>query len=148
MSFENPWMLLGALAGAIPVAIHLINLLQKWYPGSIEIPLRFRFPQVLNTFPALKTVPGGSMLARLYIYPSVIAFTFFLASDVSLSLGLAKVMVVAVGAVLLAWGVDLSSNYMTGGFFPWQRFGSVSPGGDAGLAHLRLRHRCVCEPAY
>ncbi len=112
-------------AGLLTVTfIHVINGLHVWFPGFVKIPLNFAFPQLLERFPGLMNVEYGRHLARLYIYPCVIGFSFFLASEVTLSLGLSLLVYVLVGWCLVNAGVEVSGTDMNGGVFMWQRFGS------------------------
>jgi len=113
------------LAGfGIVFAVFFINGLQKWYPGSIRIPMIFNFWQIPQKFPILYKAPFADHLVQVRISPTAIAFGFLLASDVSLSLGLSQFIFVPIGIWALAMGVDLKSDYMEGGATAWQRFGS------------------------
>jgi hypothetical protein len=59
------------------------------------------------------------------VFPTVIAFSYFLPSDVALSLGISKVAWVTVAAVLVTNGVDVASgNYFVGTRGGWFTFGA------------------------
>ena len=113
-------------AGLIVVfSIHILNGLAGWFPNSIRIPLSFNFnAQLFEKWPVLKRAEWGYNLTVPQIYFTAIAFSFFLASDIGLSLGVSQLIYVPLSAVLITYGVDISSNYMSGGLSAWQRFGS------------------------
>jgi len=112
-------------AGLLVVfSVHFLNHLHAWVPGVPHINLRLTFPQLIERYPQLNRIPGGRILAMAYIYPTAIAFGFFLASEVGLSLGISQVLFVIVAAVLTRAGVDLSGTERTGSIVVWQRFGS------------------------
>jgi len=111
------------LGAACVVAIRIINGLHAWYPNSIEVPLTFDFSAVHAKWPDMIKVDHGLMLLYPEIFPIVVAFAFFLASDVSLSLGLSTLGIVVAASMLAGWGVDTSYDSYSGGVFPYQRFG-------------------------
>jgi hypothetical protein len=114
------WLGLGAV-----LAIRVINGLYLWYPDRLlEIPLTQDFTALSEKFKVLQEVPWGPSLSRPTIYPLAIGFSFFLASEVSLSLGLTQLLVIPVTAYLMSRGVDIQSDLMAGGLSAWQRFGS------------------------
>jgi len=105
-------------------AIHLINGIHRWYPNFINIPLQLNFDQVYQKWPILTKTSWGGNLARPFIVWTAVAFSFFLSSDIALSLGISQFIQVPLEAALLRAGVDISSGYMSGGPTAWQRFGS------------------------
>ncbi len=107
------------------VFIRVINGLNAWFPDTmIQIPLRLSFWPIAAKFTALQKTTWGGDLVFVYIVPVAIAFSFFLASDIALSLGLTQLVMVPISAFLLTAGIDISSGYMRGGATAWQRFGS------------------------
>lgn len=121
--FRNKLFWIGA---GVVVAIHVVNGLNKWHGGRlIEIPLNFSFRTVFETkWPILTKFPWSPQLLSLRLFPVVIGFSYFLASEVSLSLGLSQLLFIAPCLVLITHGVDMSSHYVGGGAGGWQRFGS------------------------
>ncbi|HOF18224.1 MAG TPA: hypothetical protein PK082_04885 [Phycisphaerae bacterium] len=113
------WIGLGAV-----LCLHLVNGFHVWQPDSIEIPMMLDLRAIRQRYPAIGRAPWGAQLLTPTIYPTVIAFSFFVASDISLSFGLAQPAVVALAMILTVHGVDISSDYMSGGPTAWQRFGS------------------------
>jgi len=110
------WIGLGAI-----FSIHAINGLHQWYPESIQVPLRFDFVDVFQKYPGVQDSPWGLYLLRVTIYPTIIAFSFFLSSDIALSFGITQLLFVPIGAILMAYGIDVS---LSGQAHNWQRFGS------------------------
>jgi len=105
--------------------IHAVNGLAVLYPDQmIRIPLSFNFGPITQTWPKLWRPPHHWILFSPKLYPTVIAFAFFLAADVSFSLGVCQVLSVLVGTVLLAGGVEFRSDYMAGATVNFQLFGS------------------------
>ena len=114
------WIGLGVI-----FAIHVVNGIHAWDPDFLEVQRQFDFREILNKWPKLARAPGGAgLLFNPTIYPSVVAFAYFLASDVSFSLGIAQYVCVLVTAGLISAGVDVSFGYMTGGPMGWMLFGS------------------------
>jgi len=115
------WMGLG-----IVLSIRLVNGSYYWLDQrTIQIPTAFNFEQVfIEKWPLISTIDWARNLVRPRIYPVVIGFSYFLASEASLSLGLSQFLYVPLGALLISRGLDISSNYMAGGVTGWQRFGA------------------------
>jgi len=112
-------------AGFILVfAIHLMNGYYNWNSNSIRIPLSFSFSQVMTKWPILNKAEWGHNLTTPMINFTAIAFSFFLASDIGLSLGISQLAYVPLSAVLITAGINIKSDYMSGGLSAYQRFGS------------------------
>ena len=110
--------------GAVFV-IHVINGIHTWYPDFVEVQMQFQFWELVRKWPLLGRAPGGTWsLFNPVIYPSVVAFAYFLASDVGFSLGISQYVCVVATAALIDAGVDVSFGYMTGGPMGWMLFGS------------------------
>ncbi|MCE5328592.1 MAG: hypothetical protein LLG01_19485 [Planctomycetaceae bacterium] len=77
-----------------------------------------------NVLPTLLKTPGGEHLTHLSIIPAVVAITFFLGSDIGLSLGLLNVISVAILYTLMQSGVSLGGDANAGGLLQWQNFGA------------------------
>jgi hypothetical protein len=114
------WIGLGAVA-----AIHFLNGLNKWHNEQlVKVPLEFSLAAIRTKWPRIDDFPWRSGMLSLRIYPVVIGFSFFLASEVSLSLGLSQWMFLLLWLVMVTHGVDMSTHYVGGGVGGWQRFGS------------------------
>jgi hypothetical protein len=112
------------VAFGIILAVRLWNGLNVWFPAVPDIPLRLNFGAVAAAFPTLAGVPGVKYVLGPTLYPAAVGFAFFLAGDVSLSIGLAVYLHFAVMVVLLKTDVAMQDDLFSGGAFVWQRFGS------------------------
>ena len=108
----------------IVLAIHVINGLTAWKVMQLEIPLFIDLSVVRAKWPLLGQAPGawGMFVPRLL--PAVAAFSFFLASDVALTLGLSHILYAAVALVLIGQGVEIKGSETAGNPTSWQYFGS------------------------
>ncbi|MGA2264818.1 MAG: DUF6785 family protein [Phycisphaerae bacterium] len=110
---------------SVVVIIHFVNGLNQWYNEKlVSIPLSFSFAAIRTKWPQIDDYPWRSGVLSFRIYPVVIGFSFFLASEVSLSLGLSQLIFLPIWLLLVARGVDMSTHYVGGGVGGWQRFGS------------------------
>ncbi len=101
---------------AAVLLIRLVNGANLWLDGNfIEIPLVYDFLAAGQKWPKATASWSGKLLFTPRIFPTAMAFAYFLASDVSLSLGLTQPLYVLLEVVLLAAGVDFASDYVTGG---------------------------------
>jgi hypothetical protein len=120
-------LFLGGMGGML--FVNLINGLHAWFPAFPGIPLRLDFGPVMQLFPNVPRVGGVVWdLVIFTLYPIVIAFTYFIRSDVSLSLGLSHMAWTLVGVVCVTHGVQLNSSAMG-----WSATGLVHMGAFVGL---------------
>jgi len=130
------------------VAIRGVNMLYAWFPEHmVDIPVRHDFRGLMEFFPSLAREPFSWDMLRVKICPIAIAFCFFLASDVTLSLGLTQYIAVPVSAMLIGYGVDMRADQLSGGTFAWQRFGSFLAVGMILLYTGRHYYRGVLQAA-
>jgi len=111
----------------IVLFIRVLNGINLWFPERlIDIPLRLDFsaPFLEKTGTLVASVPWIGQVFKPDIFPLAVGFSFFLASEVSLSLGLTQLLIIPLTVFLLTHGVEISSDYMIGGVTGWQRFGS------------------------
>jgi hypothetical protein len=96
------------------LGIHMINYLHAWFPDeTLYLPRRFDLQALLELFPTLQK--GSNLhLFRPTFYFTVVAFAFFLSSDVSLSLGLGPFIFCFVTGAFLTYGLSLHG----GGLWP------------------------------
>jgi hypothetical protein len=133
---------------AAVVAIHLINGINKWYNGTfIQIPLAFDLAAIRTKWPIIRDLPWGVRLTMPQVYPLVVGFSFFLASEVSLSLGLSQVIFLSVAWILVTRGVDMSTDLLTGGPGGWMRAGGYMAFGFMVLYTGRRYYRAVLQAA-
>ena len=104
--------------------LRVINGIHAWYPTSVEIPLDFNFDAVTQKWPTLWQVPGASWIIHTQLYPTVVAFAFFLASDVGFSLGILNFVCMAVGGAFLSLGIIVDTGYTAPCPYTWSVFGS------------------------
>ena len=123
--FKNNLFWLGLI---VIFLIRVINGVYAWNDNSgIQIPLTFDF-----TNPIMQKWPGfgkgvtefSAMLLKISIYPTAVAFAFFLSSDVALSLGFSQIAYVFLGMLLVSAGFRIENDAYSGGALPWQLFGS------------------------
>jgi len=119
--FRNRYFICGMM---VILTIQVINGIHAWYPNFIRIPMEWDVMYVGQVWPVVWKVPLTWRLLSPRLYPSIIAFAFFLASDVSLSLGIAHWVFLFLAATLITHGVDTSQDLMTGKPMGWQIFGS------------------------
>lgn len=106
---------------AIVLGINIVNGLHAWFPNSIEIPTKFWLAPLSAKLPK---VPRAWTLAALRFYPTVVAFGFVIAAEVSFSLGISQIVYIFLAVPFVKAGMDFSDNNWSGGVNSWQRFGS------------------------
>ncbi|MCE5325361.1 MAG: hypothetical protein LLG01_02995 [Planctomycetaceae bacterium] len=129
------------LAPAIIIlTIHLVNGLNAWCDKRlIEIPMEYHFGQIAETFSAVRGVPWGNGLWHVRLWPTIIAFACFVASDVSFTLGISPIVWVSVGVALYAFNIPMNWETVAGSPLDWQNAGSAAAIG-AMLLYLGRRH--------
>ena len=136
------WLGLGGI-----LAIHLINGLHAWYPESIEVPMYLNLWPIANTWPWLRTWNGSNSLFWVEFFPTVIAFAFFLSSDVSFSIGISRLLPSLALPPLILQGVSMGGPYIEGGPQAWAMFGSFLGVGllllYTGRSHYLATVRCA-----
>jgi len=113
--------------------VHVINGYDLWEHTGFTIPRIVDCMGLLKEFKVLANSPQGFPLTFVHIYPAVVGFAFFLAMDVSFSLGISQILYALIAGTLILGGVNCSGDLMTGGPFDFQRFG-----GYVGIALLLL----------
>ncbi|MBA4388194.1 MAG: hypothetical protein C0404_09450 [Verrucomicrobia bacterium] len=110
---------------AITISLHITNGIYAWTSGkTIQVPMILDFGAVAATWPEYFNYPFAGYLHHPRIYPIVIAFAFFVASDVCLTLGLTQYVMALVWVPLIAAGVSMEGSYMSGGPMGWHRAGA------------------------
>lgn len=105
------------------VVIHFVNGLQAWFPNFVTIPLQFNFGAlwpVLGTWPWLL----GEIVLRPTLRPTVVAFMFFLRSQVSFSAGIAAFSWYILLLIMEANGATLEGGAWSAGNFTFMHFGA------------------------
>lgn len=106
------------------VALHFINGIHAWVPDVPEIPRNYDFWSLSQLFPNAVRVAGSYGYFAPTIYGSVVAFSFFLSSSVSFSLGIAEVLYMAFAGTLLGYGIHIEGGLIEGASSNMLRFGS------------------------
>lgn len=96
---------------AAVVLFHLNNYAQLYWPQQlVEIPRRFDFRSLSYLVPALRR--GGDWgIMNPTIYFTAIGLAYFVANDVSLSIGIAPFVYAVVAGVFAGYGVALSGGW-------------------------------------
>jgi hypothetical protein len=113
------WLGLGVI-----LAIRIVNGVQTYFPDSIEIPLSLDLWPLAEKWKDLNIVPWRWAMLKPTLYPIALAFAFFLASDVSLSISLAQPLSALVVMFFFQMGISFESDSFRGGILDWQKFGS------------------------
>lgn len=105
--------------------IRLNNAAQVWYPEYL-IPIRttFSFRPFALVWPSIDKAPLGAQVLILRVFPIVIAFAFFLSSEISFTLGMTQILWVLMTIPMVTMGVQMGTQYGKGGWAGWQRAGS------------------------
>ena len=117
------------LAFAGLVGLHGVNGLHAWFEYLPQIPLGLDFSALRTLFPTASRVWGADTYFRPTLYLSVIAFSFFLTTSVSLSLGVSQLLFLMLTSAMLLQGVAVEHDAVAGGNVTLLRFG-----GYVGLA--------------
>ncbi len=119
--FQNRLFWIGLL---IMVVIRVNNGLCVWYPEYyIPVKLNWQMQPFSKVFPAIFRVQWGNYFLNLSIFPLVVAFSFFLSTEISFTLGISQFCWLLVGAPMVYAGMNLSTDWI-GGWQGWQRCGS------------------------
>ena len=108
------------------LVLRVINALDLWCHTGITVPTELDFSPISSTYPKIMGAPFASQLMKPRISPALLGLSYFLASDISLSVGLTQLLAVPILLVLMNTGQDVSSDIMSGGLGGWQRAGSYA----------------------
>lgn len=113
--------------GLVAVLVIRLNnwgcrLRPDWF---VPVRLDFSLAPLLRICPDVANVTFGMSTLTVQVFPLVIGFSFFLSSDIALTLGLTQIAWLLFAVPLTGLGVNLSGgNYILGGWSMWQRAGS------------------------
>jgi hypothetical protein len=112
---------------AMMFLIRLNNGLCQWFPDYL-VPVELSYPLWAfgAKWPALYRNPWAWGLLRLEIFPLVIAFAFFLNSEISFTLGISQVLWACVCIPMVTSGISVVTDYDIGGWQGWHRAGSYT----------------------
>ena len=102
------------IGAGIVFLIHFNNYLAVWFPTLlVTIPTTVDLSSLVSLFPTYAAGGGASML-KPNVYFTVVAFGYFLASDVSLAMGFGPFLYPLLEGILAGYGVSLwGSGYST-----------------------------------
>ncbi len=109
---------------SVPVVLHTVNGLNVWFTQLPDIPLDFDFGALRKLFPNISQVAGNNAYFTPKLFLSVIAFSFFLSSKVSFSLGISQLLLLMLGGFLIATGETLDTDYIAAKKANLLRFGA------------------------
>ena len=112
------------VAFALLLLLHLLNGLNVWFPNVPKIALSFDFSALKTLFPNASRVGEGYAVWAPKIVPMVVAFAFFLSTQVSFSVGFALIAWMMLGSVLIASGNTFANQPDTAETGPMLRFGA------------------------
>ncbi len=106
------------------VVLHTVNGLSAWFPTLPKIPLWFDFNPLRQLFPDASRVWGSNAYFSPRLFLTVVAFTFFLTTPVSFSLGISQAVYMLFGSFLLKQGIPLEFDYAGSKKTNMMRFGA------------------------
>lgn len=109
------------IAFLVVMFIHVVNGINVWFPALPKIPMQLNFGPLGTLFPLIRQ--SASSLFHPLVFPSVIAFAYFLQGEVSLSLGLSVLAWGILGAILISAGQPLENAPFDPQIGPMIRFG-------------------------
>jgi len=100
------------VTAVIIMSIHVVNYLHQWYPKEmIEIPMRFDFRPLLEYLDTLRKGGGQNWgLLNFQIWFTAVGFAYFLATDLSFSLGIAPYVYAYVTGIFAIHGIQLAQG--------------------------------------
>jgi hypothetical protein len=119
--FHNKLFWIGV---SVVVIIRLVNSVALWYPDTITLPMTYSFSPLKEVWPRMMEIRCAQHLTNATIYPAAMGLTFLVASDIGFSLGVTNIISSVVLYMLMIWGMNISGDYMTGGYKEWQTYGS------------------------
>lgn len=111
------------IAAGVVMVIHLNNYFHSLNPGLIEVKLQHNFASIFNNLPS--DFRAGGLFNRVFnfkLYFTIIGVAYFLARDVSFSIGFAPILWAIVAGIFNVYGVNIRGStvfepgdYMRGG---------------------------------
>jgi hypothetical protein len=107
--------------------IRLNNGLYQWFPDYlVPVQMTYGLWAFGAKWPELYRNPWAWGLLRLEVFPLVIAFAFFLNSEISLTLGMSQILWACVCIPMVGAGISVNTDYDIGGWQGWHRAGSYT----------------------
>jgi hypothetical protein len=86
--------------------------------------MTYSFSPLKELWPRMMEIRCATHLTSATMYPAAIGLTFLVASDIGFSLGVTNIISSVVLYMLMIWGMNISGDYMIGGYMQWQTYGS------------------------
>lgn len=99
------------------------NCADAWFDFGVKIPFEFELKAVSDKFPKMAAMEEAKYVIKPLLIPTAVGFTFFLASDIGLSIGIASLVTLGAHLILLKVGVDVGGGAV-GGVKQWVNLGS------------------------
>ncbi len=109
--------------------IQSLNLWHRWDPNVVRVPLTFNFAAIGEKWPVLTRGPYAWGLFYVTVAPMAVGFAYFVATEVSFSIGISQLAAVLVAAALVSFGADISGDRLSGGALAWHHFGGYLAAG-------------------
>ncbi|MCC7145016.1 MAG: hypothetical protein IT443_01075 [Phycisphaeraceae bacterium] len=102
------------LGAAVVFSIHLVNGIQRWFPGFISIPVAYNFLPLTVLFPVASRAPLFWAVYLPRIYFSIVAFAFLLPTGISLSIGLVGLAYMIMASLMFRNGIAVEYDPTSG----------------------------------
>jgi len=113
------WAGLGVL-----MLVRMINYLHAWFPSHMqEIPLSLDFTPLVERWPRLSKAFVPHFIERPLIFPTAMAFAYFLSFEIGLSLWSSHPVFGITKLMLMSVGISTGTNFILGGWDAFTRFG-------------------------
>lgn len=113
-------------AFSLMIALHALNGLHAWFPAIPEFSLQFDFSPLQPLFPNASQAPHSWGVFAPTLYPTVIAFSFFLTTQISFSLGISMILWIMFMGLLIGNGVPINDSFIQADKASLMRFGSYA----------------------
>ncbi len=118
--FRNKCFWVGLI---VLLAARSFNVANTWFEFGVKIPFEFDLTAIRVKFPELAEMGEARYVIKPLLIPTAVAFTFFLASDIGFSMGIASLVTLAAHLVLIRIGIDVAAGSV-GGVTQWVNMGS------------------------
>ncbi len=120
--FRNKLFWTGAI---LLLSIRVFNCVNTWTHTGVQVPFKFELEAIKVTYPVFAEMSEAEYVIKPLLIPTAVAFTFFLASDIGLSMGLASLLTVAAQYIMLnKIGMTVTAAGTGGGVKAWVSFGA------------------------
>ena len=93
-------------------AIHGVNGLYSFDISFVRIPLELDFNALSELFPNAAKARMSWTVFKGFLYPTAIAFAYFISTEASFSIGISMILWLALGGFLISQGVSVGSDFI------------------------------------